>query len=107
MAQPKESGNIPGDAVATGGMRSEWHFTVPPAPTPRSIMKRYGLTRRQAQIAVLLYWRRTDKEIARQLRISAKTAAAHVAVVLDRLNAETRRDVEACLTPHSDLERSQ
>ncbi len=71
-----------------------WEYLVPRPPDVETIVKMYGLTRRQAEVAILLYWRRTDKEIAASLEISTKTAAAHAAAVLSRLGVGSRRDME-------------
>lgn len=74
-----------------------WKYQVPNPPELPKIMDVHHLTPRQSQVAVLLYWRRTDCEIANLLSISPHTAASHVAAVLLRLGAATRRDVEAII----------
>ena len=54
------------------------------------VAQRLGLTPRQAEVAVLLAERRTNKEIAAALAVSPHTARHHVEAVLDRLGV--RRD---------------
>ena len=63
--------------------------TVPPpprpAPAPGDVAARLGLTPRQAEVAVLLAGRYSNKEIASALSISVHTARHHVEAVLARL----------------------
>jgi DNA-binding CsgD family transcriptional regulator len=59
-------------------------LTVSPAAPARS------LTRRQRQIAVLVAAGRTNPAIARELGISTKTVANHVATIFERLGLRAR-----------------
>ena len=54
----------------------------PSAPDPEALAARFGLTPRQAEVAVLLADRRTNREIADALCISEHTARHHVRAVL-------------------------
>jgi DNA-binding CsgD family transcriptional regulator len=73
----------------------------PPAPPPRTeLTRRFGLTPREAQVALLLAARRSNKEIANDLAIAPKTAARHTESVLAKLNTGSRRDVAQVLDWH-------
>lgn len=61
------------------------------------IQLRFGLTPRQAEVALLLADRRTTKEIARELGISRHTARRHAEAVLLRLGLNRRTAVRECL----------
>jgi DNA-binding CsgD family transcriptional regulator len=80
------------------GARTTTVVVVFPPPTdslpPRSeLRKRFGLTPRETEVALLLAARRSNKEIARHLSIAPKTAARHTQAVLAKLNTSSRRDV--------------
>lgn len=62
-------------------------------PSLEVLRERFGLTRRQAEVALLLARRRTNAEIAATLAISPHTARHHTEAVLDKLGAADRRDV--------------
>lgn len=51
-----------------------------------------GLTPRQLQVLELIAAGRTNAEIAEHLVVSTRTAEHHVAAVLTKLGAATRRD---------------
>ena len=80
---------------------------VPPAPyTAAMVSERFGLTVRQAQVAVLMAARRTYKEIAAQLAMRPNTARRHCEQVLLRLGLHSRDDVARVfesLSPHRDV----
>lgn len=57
------------------------------------LRSRFGLTARQAQVALLMAERRTYKEIARALEIRPNTARRHSTMVLRKLGIHRRRDV--------------
>ncbi len=65
----------------------------PRAPSPLELRRRFGLTPREAEVALLLASRRSNKEIARTLEIADKTAWRHTERVLSKLNTGSRRDV--------------
>ena len=66
------------------------------APTPADAAERLGLTPRQAEVAVLLAERMSNKEIAAALAVSVHTARHHVEAVLDRLGVR-RADIAEAL----------
>lgn len=76
-------------------------------PTVAEVRDRFGLSPRQAQVAVLLARRLTTKEIAAALRISRHTARRHVELVLIRLRVHSRTEVAELLmeTPAPRRER--
>lgn len=69
-------------------------------PTEESVRAKFGLTRREAQVAVLLAERRTDAEIASELGISWHTVRSHVERIFAALHCHTRRDAAAKLKSH-------
>ena len=54
---------------------------------------RFGLTRREAQIARLLARRATNREIADQLGVSPHTVRHHVENVFTKLGIHSRRSI--------------
>lgn len=65
--------------------------------TDLDLRKRYGLTKRQIEVARLLAERRSDKEIAKALRIRENTVGAHVQMVMIKLGIGRRKDVRDLL----------
>lgn len=57
------------------------------------LRRRFDLTERQAQVALLMADRRTYKEIARELDIRPNTARRHSSMVLRKLGIHRREDV--------------
>jgi len=62
-------------------------------PSIRTLVERHGLTRRQAEVALLLADRRSTKEIAKRLDVRLNTARRHVQAVLRRLGLNGRDEV--------------
>jgi DNA-binding CsgD family transcriptional regulator len=62
-----------------------------------SVCTRYGLTRRQGQVALLLRERLTNAEIADELKITRATVKRHCEVALLKLGASGRHEVRAIL----------
>lgn len=67
-------------------------------PGRGALRARFGLTRRQAEVALLLARRRTNPEIADQLCISTHTVRSHVEAVMAKLSVHDRREVRTALT---------
>ena len=66
-------------------------------PDEESLRTRFGLSRREAEVAMLLAERRTDAEIAAALGISWHTVRSHVEQIFLALRCHTRRDAAARL----------
>jgi DNA-binding CsgD family transcriptional regulator len=69
----------------------------PTKPDRRALQRRFGLTPREAEVAVMLAARRSNKEIAAQLSIAQKTAWGHTERVLSKLNVSSRLQVRRVL----------
>jgi DNA-binding CsgD family transcriptional regulator/tetratricopeptide (TPR) repeat protein len=65
---------------------------VPRGPVPSTRDNPAGLTGRQVEVVRLLAQGLSNAEIAAQLVLSVRTVDTHVAAVLDKLDARTRRD---------------
>jgi predicted ATPase/DNA-binding CsgD family transcriptional regulator len=65
---------------------------VPAGPREATLSNPAGLTARQLEVAALLAEGLTNAEIAERLVVSPRTAEHHVAAVLRKLGAATRRD---------------
>lgn len=65
------------------------------ASMPDGLGERYGLTEREEEILRLLTRRLSDKEIADQLCISARTVNRHVSNVLAKMDVSSRREAAA------------
>lgn len=64
---------------------------VPPLPDESELRERYGLTPRQAEVAVLLARGRSNREIADRLTISPHTARHHAQRVLEKTGVDSRK----------------
>jgi DNA-binding CsgD family transcriptional regulator len=70
------------------------------AAPPLSILyvrDRFSLTDREAQVAMLLAQRRTNKEIALELGITRFTAERHTEKILSKLGVTSRRHVQTAI----------
>jgi ATP/maltotriose-dependent transcriptional regulator MalT len=65
------------------------------AETPRSPLEQAGLTAREQEVLDLLSAGRTNRQIADELFISAKTASVHVSNILAKLNVANRGEAAA------------
>ena len=68
---------------------------VPRGPVPSTRDNPGGLTDRQVEVVRMLDEGLTNAQIAARLVVSVRTVDTHVAAVLDKLNARTRRDAAA------------
>jgi DNA-binding CsgD family transcriptional regulator len=75
---------------------------APRASDPRAsdareieLARRFGLTRREIQVATLLAQGRSNQAIARELKISAHTARHHTQRVLSKLQVHSRGEAGA------------
>jgi len=71
---------------------------VPVIASPKQrLRERFGLTRKESLVALLLATQKSNEQIARELVISAHTARHHTQNVLGKLGVSSRRDVAAVL----------
>ncbi len=70
---------------------------TPDVPSVRGIQKRFGLTEREAEVALLLADRKRNSEIASSLFISEHTARRHTEKVLQKIGLNSRLDVRDAL----------
>lgn len=63
-------------------------------PDAESLRDRFGLTRQQSRVALLLAGRRSTAEIAGALSISVHTVRRHTEAVLERLGVASRTEVD-------------
>lgn len=68
---------------------------VPPAP--ERLRDHFGLTKREAEVATLLWAGKTNKVISKQLFISPHTARHHTERILRKLGIHSRKDVRTAL----------
>jgi len=61
------------------------------------LQERFGLTRREAEVARLLAQGRSNQAIARELKISAHTARHHTQRILSKLEVHSRSEAGAKL----------
>ena len=66
-------------------------------PSAETVRERFGLTRQQTRVALLLAARRSTAEIAEALSISPHTVRRHTEQVLSRLGVARRTEVEGTL----------
>jgi DNA-binding CsgD family transcriptional regulator len=75
--------------------------TIRPAandlPTQASLMRRFGMTSREADVALLLAQGRRNTAIAEALKISPHTARHHTESVLTKLDVHTRSEVSRAI----------
>jgi len=88
------------DAVTTGGPAGAAVVLVverraAPEITAEEVAHRFGLTRRQGAVALLLARRHSNAEIARLLAVSPHTARHHTERVLEKLGVTSRMQVAA------------
>jgi DNA-binding NarL/FixJ family response regulator len=60
-----------------------------------SLIRHFGLTRREAQVATLLSQGRSNQAIARELNISEHTARHHTQRILAKLEVHSRGEAGA------------
>lgn len=73
-----------------------------PLPDRATLRERFGLTRRQAEVALLLARRKTNPEIAETLSISPHTARHHTAAVMGKLGVRDRLKIGRALREGGD-----
>ena len=71
-----------------------------PSPAPSAPANRFRLTRREREVLTLLAQRRTNKEIAEALFVSARTVQTHTISIFTKLGVDNRRDAAALAVRH-------
>jgi DNA-binding CsgD family transcriptional regulator len=97
IAERLGSAPIAADAAALA-RRARISLTAGPAPEREDELARLGLTGREREILLLVAAGHTNREIARALFISPKTAGVHVSNILAKLGVTGR--VEAAAVAH-------
>ncbi|MGQ0815392.1 MAG: helix-turn-helix transcriptional regulator [Gemmatimonadota bacterium] len=70
---------------------------APALPTAEVVRSEFGLTRKEAAVAVLLASQLSNERIASELYISPHTARHHTQNILSKLGIRSRREVAAAL----------
>ena len=71
----------------------------PPVPQASELMRRFGLTRREAEVAHRLAHGHSDREIARELALSTHTVRHHAEAVFLKVGVTSRKAFALHLTP--------
>jgi DNA-binding CsgD family transcriptional regulator len=91
-----ELGAKPLATMVRGRLRAAGVTRIPRGPLDETRSNPAGLTARQVDVLRLLVEGHTNAEIARQLVVSVRTVDSHVAAVLGKLGAASRREAAAC-----------
>lgn len=83
-------------SVGVGGVVHVERVGIP-IPGPAALRERFGLTRREAEVARLLALGLPDRRIADDLSVAHATARRHTERVLRKLDVRSRAAVAACL----------
>jgi DNA-binding NarL/FixJ family response regulator len=92
LAELDALGAVPMARLVRGRLREHGAARIPRGPTSGTRDNPAGLTDRQLEVAQLLGLGLTNTEIADRLVVSVRTVENHIAAVLDKLGARTRRD---------------
>jgi DNA-binding CsgD family transcriptional regulator/tetratricopeptide (TPR) repeat protein len=95
LAELDDLGAEPLARAVRGSLRSLGVTRIPRGPTPATRENPAGLTQRQVEVARLLAQGMTNAEIAGHLVLSVRTVDSHVAAVLDKIGARTRKELIA------------
>ncbi len=90
-----ELGATPLATLIRGRLRALGTTRIPRGPRGETRVNPAGLTARQVEVLRLLGMGYTNAEIASQLVVSVRTVDSHVAAVLAKLGAATRREAAA------------
>jgi predicted ATPase/DNA-binding CsgD family transcriptional regulator len=95
LAVFEQLGAAPAAAIVRRNLRSQGVRTIPRGVRPATRRNPAGLTNREVEILRLLVGGLSNKAIAQQLGISAKTVDHHVSAVLAKLGVHSREDAAA------------
>jgi DNA-binding NarL/FixJ family response regulator len=85
-------GAVAAGRIARQRLRTLGATRIPRGPRPETRENPAGLTARQAEVLGLLAAGATNADIADQLVLSVRTVDHHVAAILQKLGAPSRRD---------------
>ena len=88
-----------GPASIDFGWDGHWNDAPRPALGPERSPASFGLTPRQTDVLFLLLQGQTNKQIARELKLSVETVKEHVAAVLRALNVNSRAQAVLAVNP--------
>jgi DNA-binding CsgD family transcriptional regulator len=92
-------GSLVGETVLGGGasVLVSLERLTPELPAPEALRERFGLTRREAQVARLIADGRSNAAIAETLFISPHTARHHTEHIMQKLGAKSRAGIGAMI----------
>ena len=91
-------------ALLDAGWDGQWHDAPLRSTGPERSPASFGLTPRQTDVLFLLLQGQTNKQIARELKLSVETVKEHVAAVLRTLNVNSRAQAVLAVNPlHSGI----
>ena len=94
----------PASALIGAGWDGQWHDAPRRSTGSERSPASFGLTPRQTDVLFLLLRGQTNKQIARELRLSVETVKEHVAAVLRALNVSSRAQAVLAVNPlHSGI----
>ena len=86
-------------AVIDAEWDGQWHDAPMRPAGPERSPASFGLTPRQTDVLFLLLQGQTNKQIARELKLSVETVKEHVAAVLRTLNVNSRAQAVLAVNP--------
>ena len=94
----------PAPALFDAGWDGQWHDAPRRSTGSERSPASFGLTPRQTDVLFLLLQGQTNKQIARELKLSVETVKEHVAAVLRTLNVNSRAQAVLAVNPlHSGI----
>jgi DNA-binding NarL/FixJ family response regulator len=78
-----------------GTLARRARLSLPAGPAGGQIERNFGLTAREIEVLRLVSAGRSNRDIAAELFISAKTASVHVSNILAKLHAASRTEAAA------------
>lgn len=91
--------HVSAPALLDAGWDGQWHDAPRRSTGPERSPASFGLTPRQTDVLFLLLQGQTNKQIARELKVSVETVKEHVAAVLRTLNVNSRAQAVLAVNP--------